>query len=399
MLNLGVIEPAASPYNSPIVLVAKKDQKSVRFCCDLRELNKVVEFDAEPITDVEHLFTKLSKAKYFSKLDLTKGYWAIPVREEDRDKTAFTTSKGQFRWVTMPFGLKTAGSIFNRMMRKLLGPLKRNDVHHFMDDVLIATETWDEHMEALTAIFRRLGEANLAAKPSKCYFGYSELPYLGHGIGRGKMWPEDEKIQKIRDAKPPKTKKELRSFLGLTGFYRAYIPGYAEIAVPLTDKTKKHEPERVKWDENCQRAFDGLKQRMVMKPVLCMPDHDLQFILRTDASDRGIGAVLLQDHGKGPQPIAYASKKFSETERHYATVEKECMATVWGVQKFERFLYGKHFILETDHQPLKTLQRRKPTNPRLMRWSLQLQPYSFTVRVIPGKDNHGADYLSRSSTD
>lgn len=395
MLELGVIEPAASPYNSPIVLVKKADGKSLRFCNDLREVNKIVRFDAEPITDVEHLFSELSNARYFSKLDLTKGYWAIPIDEEDRDKTAFTTSLGQHRWVNLPFGLKTAGGIFNRMMRKLLLPLNRKDVHHFMDDILIATETWEEHVSAVRAVLKRLNEANLAAKPSKCYFGFEQLSYLGHEIGNGRKWPEDEKVQKIRSAKPPETKKELRAYLGTTGFYRSYIPGYADIAAPLTDKTKKQEPERIRWNAECEKAFNTLKERLANNPVVVMPDPELPFILRTDASDRGLGAVLLQDQGKGPQPIAYASKKLNSAERNYATVEKECHATVWGIQKFERYLYGRHFLLETDHQPLQYLQRMKPTNARLMRWALQLQPYSFTVNIIPGKDNIGADYLSR----
>ncbi|KAK7108528.1 hypothetical protein V1264_016261 [Littorina saxatilis] len=398
MLELGVIEPAASPYNSPIVLVKKADGKSIRFCNDLREVNKVVQFDAEPITDVEHLFSELSHARFFSKIDLTKGYWAVMIQEEDRDKTAFTTPLGQFRWVNMPFGLSTAGAIFNRMMRKLLLPLNRKDVHHFMDDILIATETWEQHIEAVRAVLKRLQEANLAAKPSKCFFGYEQLSYLGHEIGNGKRWPEDDKVKKIRDAKPPETKKELRAYLGTTGFYRSYIAGYSDIAAPLTDKTKKHEPEHVKWNQACQVAFDKLKEGLTNHPVVIMPDLALPYVVRTDASDRGMGAVLLQDQGKGLQPVAYASKKLNSAEQNYATVEKECLATVWGIQKFERYLYGRHFVLETDHQPLQYLQRMKPTNARLMRWALQLQPYDFTIKVIPGKDNVGADYLSRMTT-
>ena len=394
MLRLGVIEPAESPYNSPIVLIKKKDQ-TYRFCADLRGLNDVIEPDHEPVSDVEHLFQSLGKAKYFSKIDLTKGYWAIPINEEDRDKTAFITSKGQFRWVNMPFGLKTASGVFNRMMRKLLGPLKRDDVHHFMDDILIATETWEEHKEALRAVIRRLEEANLAAKPSKCYIGYDQLPYLGHEIGRGARWPEKEKVEKISNSKPPATKKEMRSFLGLTGFYRSYIPNYAQITAPLSDMTKKEKPEKLKWSEQETNSFRRLKQALCENPVLRMPDYEKQFVLRTDASDRGIGAVLLQEHENKLHPIAYQSRKLQNAELNYSVVEKECLATVWGVQKFERYLYGKHFILETDHQPLKFLQRN-PSNPRLMRWSLQLQPYDFHVRVIPGKDNHGADYLSRA---
>ena len=395
ILELGVIEPAQSPYNAPIVMV-KKETGKYRFCCDYRALNDVVIFDGEPITDVEHLFQSLGKAKYFSKLDLTKGYWAIPIVEEDRDKTAFTTSKGQFRWVNMPFGLKTASGIFNRMMRKLLLPLRRNDVYHFMDDILIATETWEEHLQALEAVLTRIEEANLAAKPSKCYIGFDELPYLGHSVGNGKRWPEEEKITKVKEAKLPNTKKELRSFLGLTGFYRSYVENYSKVAAPLSSMTKKDHPEKLKWAEAGRNSFEKLKEEICKKPILRMPDEKKEFVLRTDASNVSIGAVLMQEFDGKLHPIAYQSRKLVNAELRYATVEKECLASVWGIQKFERYLYGRHFILETDHQPLKCLQRQ-PSNPRLTRWALQLQPYSFTIRVIAGKDNHGADYLSRAN--
>ena len=394
MLNLGVIEPACSPYNSPIVMVKKKGG-DFRFCADLRALNDVCVFDGEPLTDVQHLFQSLGKAKYFSKLDLTKGYWAIPIEEEDRDKTAFTTSKGQFRWVNLPFGLKTASGIFNRMMRKLLGPLHRNDVHHFMDDILIATETWEEHTQALKAVLTRLEEANLAAKPSKVYIGYNQLPFLGHEVGDGQRWPDTEKTEKILNAPAPKTKKELRSFLGLCSFYREYIDSFSSLTAPLSDMTKKDQPEKIAWTTEATKSFEELKSRLGSKPVLKMPDNEKEFVLRTDASDRGLGAVLLQEHEGKLHPVAYQSKKLLGAESRYAIVEKECLGTVWGIQKFERFLYGKHFTLETDHQPLKCLQKT-PTNPRLIRWALQLQPYRFTIRVIPGKDNLGADYLSRA---
>ena len=396
MLRLGVIEPAKSPYNSPIVMVKKKDGTH-RFCADLRGLNRVVVFDGEPTTDVDHLFQNLGKAKYFTKLDLTKGYWAIPIEEEDRDKTAFTTSKGQFRWVNMPFGLKTAAGVFNRMMRKFLGPIKTSDVHHYMDDVLVATETWDQHLKALRAVFKRLKEANLAAKPSKCFVGFSEISFLGHEVGHGTKVPDSGNVEKIRQATLPKNKRELRSFLGLCGFYRGYIQDYSKIAAPLTDLTKKQHPDKVIWNHEAQDSFETLKDKICQRPILKIPDLTEPFVLRTDASDAALGAVLLQEEEGVLKPVAYQSKKLSETEKRYSTVEKECYATVWGIKNFERFLYGKHFILETDHQPLRNLQLN-PTNSRLMRWALQLQPYSFTVRYIPGKENHGADYLSRMSS-
>ena len=396
MRKLGVIEPTVSAYSAPIVLVKKKDD-SVRFCVDYRHLNKELSFDAEPIPDVDQLFSELGKAKFFTKVDLSKGYWQIPVKEEDRPKTAFTTPQGQFQWVTMPFGLKTAGAVFSRMMRKLLNPLGRNDIHSFMDDILIATETWEQHLEALEAVFQRLEEANLSAKPSKCYLGFEEVSFLGHRVGEGKLGPEDDKVQKILTAQRPRTKKDVRSFLGLANFYRRYIANFSNIACPLTDLTKAGKPEKVIWTDKCERAFEKLKTELGKQPVVLLPDKDKPYVLRTDASDTGMGAVLLQNQGEGLQPVAYASKKFVGAETNYSTVEKECLASVWGVKKFEPYLYGTHFVLQTDHQPLDYLRKKKTTNGRLMRWALQLQQYSFQVEVIPGKDNVGADYMSRAS--
>ncbi|XP_070209513.1 uncharacterized protein [Littorina saxatilis] len=395
MTKLGVIEPANSPYSSPIVLVKKKDGR-VRFCVDYRKLNKITAFDAEPMPDVDYLFSHLAKAKYFSKLDLTKGYWQIPVAEEDRPKTAFTTPFGQFQWTVMPFGLQNAGAVFTRMMRKLLEPLKREDISSFIDDVLIATETWTEHLDALRDVFGRLKDGNLGAKPSKCYLGFRELSFLGHVVGEGLLVPEDDKIQKIREAEPPRTKKEVRSFLGLASFYRRFIPHFAEIALPLTNLTKKLQPTVVVWTEECSSAFNTLKRRLTSQPILRLPDLNKDFVLRTDASGKGLGAVLLQETEGFLHPVCFASRKLTSAEAAYATVERECLAIVWGIQKFEAYLYGRPFCLETDHQPLQYLQVARLANARLMRWALILQPYQFTVRVIPGANNVGADFLSRA---
>ena len=394
MLKLGVIEPAISPFSSPIVLVKRKDHK-IRFCVDFRKLNNVVEFDGEPMPNVEFLFSKLSKAKYLSKLDLSKGYWQIPMKEEDKPKTAFTTPSGQYQWNVMPFGLKTAGAVFSRAMRKLLEPLNREDIDNFMDDILVATETFDQHLEALEALFTRLQEVNLAVKPSKVFLAYQELDYLGHHVGQGKLEPDEDKMEKIRNAKRPETKKELRAFLGLTGYYRKFVNNYATICLPLTDRTKGNLPNKIQWDGKCEIAYKTLKDILCSKPVCILPNHELKYVLRTDASDVGLGSVLLQDQGQGLQPIAYASRKLRGAELNYATIEKECYGIVWGVQKFEPYLYGNHFILQTDHRPLQYLDSVKSTSGRLTRWALILQPFNFTVEVIPGKDNVGADFLSR----
>ena len=395
MLDLGVIEPSSSPYNAPIVLAKKKDG-TTRFCIDFRRLNLVTEFDGEGLPDVDVLFNKLGKAKFFSKIDLTKGYWQIPMEEKDKPKTAFNTPLGLFQWVTMPFGLKNAGAIFTRMMRQLLEPLNRSDVHNFIDDVLIASETWEQHIESVEAVLRRLCDVNLTVKPSKCFFGFSELSFLGHQVGRGEIWPEQDKIAKIQTAPPPTTKKEVRAFLGLIGYYRKFVPDFSKLSSPLSDLTKKGQPEKVVWTEKCDAAFKALKAKLCAKPILILPDCSQPFVLRTDASDVGLGAVILQEREGKLHPVIFASKKLNGAERNYSVVERECLAVVWAVKKFEPYLYGVHFILETDHQALQYLNKSKTENGRLMRWALCLQQYSFTTRVIPGEDNVGADYLSRA---
>ena len=299
----------------------------------------------------------------------------------------------------MPFGLQNAVAVFSRVMRRLLSPLGRGDVHNFMDDIIIATETWDEHLLALQAVFQRLDEANLSVRPSKCFIGFEELEFLGHLVGRGVMRPVEDKVEKILKAPRPTSKKEVRSFLGLAGYYRRFVPNFSALAAPLSDLTKKNLPNRVQWTESCEKSFRTLKSRLGSEPVIRLPDPEAPFILRTDASNDGLGAVLLQE-GEGVwQPVHYASRKLTSPERNYATVEQECLAVVWAVEKFEPYLYGRHFVLQTDHQPLAFLNKAKLSNSRLMRWALLLQPYSFTVQVIPGKENVGADFLSRAFGD
>ncbi|KAK7092164.1 hypothetical protein V1264_009758 [Littorina saxatilis] len=394
MLKIGVIEPASSPYNAPVVLVKKKDGK-IRFCIDYRQLNRVTEFDGEPLPDIDHLFSSLGRAKYFTKIDLSKGYWQIPVRTEDKPKLAFIVPQGQFQWTMMPFGLQNAVAVFSRMMRKLLNPLKRNDVHNFMDDILIGTEEWKTHLQALEAVFRRLEEAGLTARPTKCFVGFHELDYLGHRIGHGLMWPEAAKVEKIQAARRPETKKEVRAFLGLAGFYRRYVPNFAAIALPLTELTRKICANKVQWTELCEESFNSLRQILSQQPVICLPDLSQPFVLQTDASDIGLGAVLLQESDGELKPVSFASRKLNAAERNYATVEKECLAIVWGIRKFEVYLYGHEFELQTDHQSLQHLQKTKTTNGRLMRWALLLQTFTFRIRAIRGCDNVGADYYSR----
>ena len=211
------------------------------------------------------------------------------------------------------------------------------------------------------------------------------------------MQPREETIDKILHVPPPQTKKQLRAFLGLTSFYRQYVPNFALIAAPLTDATRKGSPNEIAWTEAHERAFETLKWHISHPPILSLPDVTKPFILQTDASNLGIGAVLLQEDANGEKhPVAFASRKLQPRETRYSTIERECLAIVWGTIKFQEYLYGTEFILETDHQPLQYLGKAQFQNGRLMRWALTLQPYRFLLRAIHGKDNVGADCLSRN---
>lgn len=392
MLKMKVIEPSESAYSSPIVMVRKKDQ-SFRFCIDMRALNRITVFDAEPMPCIEDMFSKLSGNKYISRLDLSKGYWQVPLAEKSKPLTAFKTPKGLFQFRVMAFGLVSAPATFSRLMRKLLHGMESID--NFLDDIIVFTKTWKEHLQVLRELFMRLRRAKLTARPSKCSIGFRQLDCLGHVVGDDKLQPHPDKVKSIEEAPRPVTKRQVRSFLGLIGFYRKFVPNFSEVAAPLTDLTKKGQPNKVNWEAAQENAFCSLKRALVSSPILKLVDLSENFILQTDASESGLGAVLLQKEADLKMPVAYASRKLKLCEKRYSVIEKECLGIVWAVQKFSRYLYGKEFILETDHQPLVYLNRKAVANSRLMRWALILQPYRFRIEAIKGRDNVGADYLSR----
>ena len=253
-------------------------------------------------------------------------------------------------------------------------------------------------MTSLHQVLDRLRSAKLTAKPSKCMIGYSSNECLGHNIVGQTVRPQEDKIQAIREATRPQTKHQMKSFLGLAGFYRRFIPSFFSIASPLTDLTKKHRPNSIKdWQDKHEKAFQTLKTRLMSSPILRLPVFldEIPFVLRTDASDVGVGAVLLQEFEReGRLPIAYTSKKLLPRAKNYSTIEKECLGIIWGIEKFRKYLYGVEFLLETDHKPLSYLQTAKVLNPRIMRGAMRLQPYRFRIVAIRGQDNLGADYLT-----
>lgn len=335
----------------------------------------------------------MAKKRFFTRIDLSKGYWQIPVAERDIPKTAFITPDGTYEFVKMPFGMVNSGATLARGMRKLIDDL--DDVDNYVDDIIVHTVTWDDHLRALDELFSRLSEAKLTARPTKCVIGAKAIDVIGHRISGGVKGLQEENVRKIEDAARPQTKKEVRAFIGLTGYYRDFIPNYAAKAAPLTDLTKKGQPNKVRWEQPQEKAFMTLKSEITSEPILHLPDSSKPFVLRTDASDVGIGAVLMQDQEGKLFPVSYASRKLSPRERKYSTIKRECLAIVWAIQKYRVYLYGREFVLQTDHQPLIYLNRAKFLNDRIMRWAMFLQSYAMRIESIKGSENVGADYLSR----
>ena len=394
MLRHGVIEHSTSDWASPMVTVQKKD-KSLRLCVDYRRLNAVSKGDAYPMPRIDELIDRVGRAKYVTTLDLTKGYWQVPVAIEDRPKTAFTTPYSLFQFTRMPFGLQGAPATFQRMVDRLLDGLGEFS-SAYMDDIIIFSTNWSDHCRHLDSVLKRIQSAGLTVKKRKCQFAMAECLYLGHRVGGGRVAPEDLKVEAIKQFVTPCTKKQVRSFLGLVGYYRKFIPHFASLAAPLTDLTRKVAPSEVIWSHECERAFQTLKIALCSDTVLASPDFSKPFLLQTDASDRGVGGVLSQCDDKGlDKAIAYFSRKLLPREQRYSTIEKECVAIKLAIQAFNPYILGRAFTIQTDHRSLEWLDRIKDNNARLTRWSLFLQSYTYTVEYRSGTANANADPLSR----
>jgi hypothetical protein len=353
--------------------------------------------DSEPIPNQEAIIARLGKYKFFTKMDLSKGFWQIPIALEDRHRTAFATERGLRQFVTMPFGLVNASSVFCRMMRKLLDGVENAD--SYIDDLVIYTDTWEDHLVVLKKVLERLKQHNLTARPSKCFVGFQEVDFLGQKIGQGFVKPQGDKINKILNVERPQTKKELRSYIGMISYHRKFVPSFADKAKPLTDMLAKSRPTKLIWSDEAEESFQFFRDVLSSPPILRLPDLSKTMVLAVDSSGTGIGGVLMQEHDGKYCPVMYISRKLKPAETRYSTIERECLALVWAVKTLHPFLYGKDFILLSDHQPLVYLNSSKMNNSRVLRWALDLQVYRFTVKVIKGSDNCVADYLSRCGRD
>jgi hypothetical protein len=402
MLDKGIIRPSNSPWASPVVLAKKKDG-TLRFCIDYRRLNAVTRKDSFPLPRIDETLAALSGAKFFSTVDLQSGYWQIEMAEEDIEKTAFISNEGLFEFTVMPFGLSNAPATFQRLMQFVVSGLLMEQCLCYIDDVIIFSQTFDDHLYDLDQVFGRFRRAKLKLKPSKCELVRQSVNFLGHVVSKDGIAPNPEKVESIQRVPKLESIPAVRSFLGMTGYYRQFVPNYGVIAAPLYDATKalaKGERFSARWSPDLHEAFRILKEALLSAPILAYPNMEKPFLLYTDASNAGVGYALAQVGEDGKEhPIHFGSKKFTDTETRYSITEKECLAVVRAFTQFRQYLLGNFTTVFTDHKALiqvldRTRHVEQITN-RLFRLALRMAEYDYEVKYLEGKKNVLADALSR----
>ncbi|KAL0534344.1 hypothetical protein IC582_028634 [Cucumis melo] len=388
LLDKGFIRPSVSPWGAPVLFVKKKDG-SMRLCIDYRELNKVTVKNRYPLPRIDDLFDQLQGATVFSKIDLRSGYHQLRIKDEDIPKTAFRSRYGHYEFIVMSFGLTNAPAVFMDLMNRVFREFLDTFVIVFIDDILIYSKTEAEHEEHLRMVLQTLRDNKLYAKFSKCEFWLKQVSFLGHVVSKAGVSVDPAKIEAVTGWTRPSTVSEVRSFLGLAGYYRRFVENFSRIATPLTQLTRKGAP--FVWSKACEDSFQTLKQKLVTAPVLTVPDGSGSFVIYSDASKKGLGCVLMQQ-GK---VVAYASRQLKSHEQNYPTHDLELAAVVFALKIWRHYLYGEKIQIFTDHKSLKYFFTQKELNMRQRRWLELVKDYDCEILYHPGKANVVADALSR----
>ena len=395
LLGNGLAKPSCSPWSSPCLLVPKSDG-TLRFCTDFRKVNAVTVPDSYPLPRMEDCIDSLGSATHGSKLDLLKGYWQVPLTPRASEISAFVTPDDCLQYNVLAFGLRNAPATFQSLVNVVLSGIPNCTA--YLDDLVVYSSTWSEHMQILTLVFERLAKASLTLNLAKCDFGKATVTYLGKQVGHGQVRPVEAKVMAITGFPAPTTKRELRRFLGMAGYYRSFCRNFSTVVAPLTSLLSA--ARQFVWSVDCQHAFDCIKALMCSAPVLAAPDFAVPFKLEVDASALGAGAVLLQESGDGiDHPVCFFSRKFDKHQLNYSTIEKEALALLLALQYFEVYVGSSSVpvTVYTDHNPLVFLSRMYNQNQRLMRWSLIAQNYNLQIKHKKGTDNVLADALSRAN--
>ena len=401
LLQKDFIARSSSPFAAPILFVGKKDG-SRRLCTDFRALNKITIKNCYPLPRIEDLQDCLYSAKVFSSIDLTSGYWQIPIRAEDQHKTAFRSRYGHYEWKVMPFGLCNAPATFQRFMNDIFRDLLDVCVVVYLDDILVFSNTEEEHRLHLQQVLQRLRDHHLVAKPKKCLLGQPRIEFLGHVIGNGCLEMSSEKVKAIQQWKTPFcSQKEVRAFLGLASYYRRFIRNFAKVAAPISDLLQKD--QELFWTTEAEQAVKSLKEAITTAPVLQIADPNKPFTITTDASGIAVGAVLEQEaEDKCMHPVAFTSQKLRPEQRHYEVRDLELLAIVHALKTWRPYLLGQKVRVLTDHIPLESIQRREmdpSLKPRTLRAIEYLQAFDLDIHRVPGSKNVVADALSRYCID
>ena len=393
MLKNGICQPSSSPWSSRVILVRKKDQ-SYRFVVDYRGLNDVTKKDAYPAADCREILDKLDGSQFFSFLDGASAYWSVPVREQDKEKTAFAVPRGQYEMNVMAFGLCNSQSTYQRAVDQALAEVPNTET--YVDDTCVHTATFDDHVQCLESALAAFKKANMQLRRDKCKFGYTEGEFVGHEISGAGCKPLPSHVNTIREFPVPSGKKELQRFLGLCNYYRHFVPSMAALAEPLYVLTRKE--AKWEWSAACQRSFESLKEALAKRTTLMYPRWKEPFYVEVDASGEGIGGVLTQkaEGGGRRRPIAFFSSGLDSTKRNYSAGELECWAVMAATRKWRKYLQAATKVyLVTDHNPLVWLRRQVDPRHKFARWIMELEDLRYEIVYKKGDLNAAADCLSR----